>query len=204
MMNKKYSLSFTSGGLFYQESLKIAALYVECQDWAEVREQVFAMNILQTRTLSSLKRIYEEIVARLKTLQPGELDYLLGTNVREQKYMLWMAVCRRYTFIADFALEVLRERYIGLKTDLHYEDFDSFFNRKLDWHPELEALSRATRLKLRQIVFRIMREADLLTDTNIINGIILSPAFRTAISPENRQDILLFPGFESAHGETNR
>ena len=190
-------MSFTTGSLFHRESVKLAALYLELGDWNTVRDKVISNNLLQTRTLNTLKRVCREVISRLKTLSIEELDCLVETNPQEQGYLLWLATCRRYRFIADFAIEVLRERYITLKTDVNHEDFDSFFNRKSEWHAELEVIQPTTRNKLRQVLFRILREADLLASNNIINAAILSPRLLNVIPPNSRRDVLFFPVFES-------
>ena len=190
-------MSFTTGSLFHHESVKLAALYLELGDWNAVRDKVISNNLLQTRTLNTLKRVCREVISRLKTLSIEELDFLVEANPQEQGYLLWLATCRRYRFIADFAIEVLRERYITLKTDVNHEDFDSFFNRKSEWHAELDAIQPTTRNKLRQVLFRILREAGLLASNNIINAAILSPELLNAISHNNRRDVLFLPVFES-------
>ena len=118
MRNDKYCMSFTTGGLFHHESVNLTVLYLDSKDWNAVRAEVIAENLLQTRTLSTLKRVCREVISRLKTLDAGELDLLVASNPREQGYLLWLAVCRRYGFIAEFAVEVMRERYITFKTDL--------------------------------------------------------------------------------------
>lgn len=190
-------MSFTTGGLFHRESVKLAELYLDLGDWNSVRDKVIAENLLQTRTLNTLKRSCREIISRLKTLSSGELEFLLESSHQEQAYLLWLAVCRRYRFIADFAIEVLRERYITLKTDLTHEDFDSFFNRKSEWHVELDGVTPATRSKLRQVLFKILREADLLTANNMINAAMLSPGLLAAIQQGSRRDVSFFPAFDS-------
>jgi hypothetical protein len=197
MKTEKYLLSFTTGGLFLQESLKIAALYLAESDWNKVRGQVIEQNLLQARTVNSSKRVCREVCPRLMGLDNHELTLLVDGADQEQQYILWIAVCRRYKFIADFAVEVLRERYITLKADLTHEDFDSFFNRKSEWHSELEEISRATRSKLRQVLFKILREADLLTANNMINAAMLSPRLLDVIPQGSRRDVLYFPVFES-------
>jgi hypothetical protein len=93
-------------------------------------------------------------ISRLRTLGPDELEFLVAASHQEQAYLLWLATCRQYRFIADFAVEVLRERYITLKNDLTHEDFDSFFNRKSEWHEELDRIAPATGSKLRQVLFK--------------------------------------------------
>ena len=197
-------MSFTTGSLFHRESVKLAALYLDLGDWNSVRDKVIAENLLQTRTLNTLKRVCREVVSRLRALTQGELEFLVEASHQEQAYLLWLAVCRRYRFIADFAVEVLRERYITLKSDLTHEDFDSFFNRKSEWHLELDEITPATRGKLRQVLFKILRETDLLTANNMIHAAMLSPRLLDLIHQGNRRDNLHFPVFESDVKGVNR
>ena len=191
-------MSFTTGGLFHHESVNLAVLYLDIKDWNAVRAEVVAENLLQARTLNTSRRVCREIISRLKTLDAGELELLVATNPREQGYLLWLAVCRRYGFIADFAVEVMRERYITFKTDLTHADFDTFFNGKSEWYAELDQLRSTTRKKLRQVLFKILHEADLLTVNNTIKAAMPSPGLVEVISHANRQDVFFFPAFESA------
>ena len=197
MNSDRYSMSFTTGCLFHRESVELAALYLALGDWNSVRDKVISENLLQMRTLNALKRVCREVISRLKTLSQNEIEFLTECNHQEQAYLLWVAVCRRYRFIADFAVEVLRERYITLKTDLSYEDFDSFFNKKSEWHSELDELSPTTRNKLRQVLFKTLRETALLAGNNMINSAMLSPRLQDLILQGNSRDILYFPVFES-------
>jgi hypothetical protein len=186
-------MSFTTGGLFHRESVNLTKLYFDLRDWNSVRNKVVEENLLQARTLNTLKRVCSEVVSRLKLLGLGELEFFNQGNHQEQAYLLWIAVCRRYRFIADFAVEVLRERFLSLKTDITHEDFDTFFNRKSEWHLELEQIAPATRMKLRQVLFRMLREADLLTAGNIIHAAMLSPGLLELVYQGDRKDVLCFP-----------
>ncbi|GAB6061191.1 DUF1819 family protein [Desulfonatronum parangueonense] len=188
-----YKLSFTAAPLLLQESVKLAELFLEFKEWEVVRDHVLSKNLLQARTQSSLKRICQEIIPRLENLNQEELELLVQGSSQEQAQLLWVAVCRRYRFIAEFAVEVLRERYLTLKGDVQLVDYDSFFNQKSEWHPELENLSASTRNKLRQVLFRIMREADLLTKNNTINAVMLSPRVMDILIQDNPRDLTFFP-----------
>jgi len=68
-------------------------------------------------------------------------------------------MCRTYLFVREFLLEVIQERYLSFRLDLPLETFDSFLDAKAEWDDGLTGLSQTTRMKLRQILFRIMREA---------------------------------------------
>ena len=193
----KYSMSFTTGTLFHQESVNLAKLFLEFQDWNLVRSIVLSKNLLQSRTVNTSKRVCREVCSRLKTLSNAQLDLLVHGSAQDQGYLLWLAVCRRYKFIADFAVEIVREKYISLQFVLSYDDFDFFFNKKSEWYEELDKIKPATRTKSRQILFKMLREADLLTSNNLINPAMLSPQILSAISDEHRPNLLIFPAFES-------
>lgn len=197
MSNCRYSTSFTTGSLFHQESVKLVNLYIALGSWTFVRSKVIEENLLQARTVNTLKRVCREIISRLKTLSWDELELLSQGNLQEQAYLLWLAVCRRYKFIADFAIEVIREHYIMLKTDITYDDFDAFFNRKSEWNLELEKISPLTRSKLRQVLFKMLREVNLLTNDNKINAAMLSSTLLNVINRGRLEDVLYFPIFDS-------
>jgi hypothetical protein len=200
MKTQRYCMSFTTGGLFLHESVKLAELFLELATWPAVRLQVLAANLLQARTQSSAKRVCREIIARLETLAPAEIELLAQGNRQEQLALLWIAVCRRYQFIADFAVEIVRERYLSLKIDLPDEDFQAFFNRKADWHAELEAIRPTTRTKLRQVLFKMLREAEILGANNSIQAAILSPRLLAVMPRRNRGDVVFFPALDADIG----
>ena len=84
MIEQSYNLSFTASSLRKQESLKLATLYLHYGDWDAVRDEVIKNNTLQQRTTSSTKRIYRELVSRLKHLSEEEMRYLVNCpRIRE-------------------------------------------------------------------------------------------------------------------------
>jgi len=198
MKNKRYSMSFTTASLLRTESVTLATVYLDLRDWTLVREKVASENLLQARTLNTSRRFCSEIISRLKTLSDAEIGFLTKGTFSDQGYILWLAICRRYEFIADFAVEVLRERFCSLKTDLHQEDYDAFFNLKSEWHPELDSLSPATRKKLRQVLFKMLRESDFLSKDMTIKAAMLSPEILEVLSLRNHQDTQFFPAFDGA------
>ena len=78
----------------------------------------------------------------MQRLSDEQLELLVEGNPQEQKKLLWLAICKRYAFIREFASEVVREKFLQLDYLLTEFDYDAFFNRKADWHPELDGLRR--------------------------------------------------------------
>jgi len=193
MNEDKYNMSFTAGGLFIRESVEIANLYLISADWKSVKAQAHSNNLIQSRTASSSERICREICFRLEYLCDVELRALTEGSHQEQQQILWVAICRRHRFIHEFAVEVIREKYLRIDIDLHPEDYDAFFNAKAEWHDELENLTESTRNKLRQVVFRMLREADLLTKSHAINSAMLTVQVAQAIASHSPDDLRIFP-----------
>jgi hypothetical protein len=192
-MNIPYSMSFTTGALLFHESLVIAELYEEIGDWTAVRATAVAENRLQMRTSNAAKRICQEVISRLRLLTEAERDILTGGSRQEQGYVLWLAVCKRYRFIYDFAVEVVHEKYLRLDYELTYEEYGRFFHDKGEWRPEVARCSAATQYKQRQIVFKMLREADLLTAANQIVPALLTPALHRAVSQDNPDYLAIYP-----------
>ena len=197
-------MSFTTGALLRSESVNLATWYLEKDDWDEVREEVISRNLLQLRTLNSRKRIFREICSRLKRLNRNELELLVEGDHQEQGYLLWLAICRRYRFLYEFSVEVIRERYLTLKYDLGFEEFDAFFNSKMEWHEEMERITTTTRNKLRQVMFKMLHESGLISPDNSILPALLSSRLINVIRSHSNQDLCVFPILEpTLSGSTN-
>lgn len=195
-LHKEYVMSFTAGALLRRESSRLAELYAHHRDWSVVRQQTLGTNVLQAKTMNSAKRLIREIVGRLETLSEEQLVLLSSGSEEEQRHILWLAICKRYRFIWDFAVEVLRERYLQLGPAITYSDYESFYTAKAAWHPELEALGTPTRKKLRQVLFRMLREAGHFSERGEVIGAFFSPAVVRALIAESADNLAIFPVHE--------
>lgn len=187
---ERYSLSFTVGGLFEREAEVLARVYAEHPDWSTIRRIALDENLLQTRTRSTGVRMVRETLKRLAVLSDDELRALPDLTASERSHVMWAAACRQSAFIGEFAEEVLRERFLMLAGTLGYEDFDAFVRQKALWHEELVELKPRTYVRLRQIVFRMMTDAGLLSKDGLIQTAMLSPRV-AALLPST--DVQFFP-----------
>jgi len=186
----RYSLAFIAASLLLPESIRVAKLYAELQDWSTVRSHVLSQNLLQARRVKTGQRLYQEIASRLKTCSAGELNLLVTGTPGDQQYLLWAAVCRRYALVGDFALEMVAEPFSRFKILLNREDFSIFLNHKTPWHEELATMKPSTEIKVRQVLFKMLREAGLLGEGDRLHAAILSPALLGVLP---REDLRFFP-----------
>lgn len=189
----RYALSFTSGGLLSREAAVLASVYLSERDWVRVRHSSIEQNLLQARTTSSSERVTRETIQRLSVFGDNELHLLMASSHTERSHLMWVAACRRYELIGDFAEEVLRERFLLLTPTLDHEDFDRFITGKSLWHPELDELKTSTRVKLRQTVFRMLHEAGLLSQDGEIIPAVVSERIRDALTAREPSDIRFLP-----------
>lgn len=194
---EKYRLSFTSGALLANESSLALDAYCQTMDWSQARQLILDENRLQTRTIQSSKILLREIIGRLKTLTTSQIDFFKSASIQDQKSLLWFAICKHYKFIADFAIEVVREKYLRLDYILSRENYEKFFNDKAEWHPELEKLTERSKQELRKNLFRIMREAEIIDSNNTILGAILPKEFIDVIKDDPNGTLAVFPVPES-------
>ena len=188
-------MSFSTGGLFHNESLEVARLHIDGEPWEGTILRAMEERTTSLPKSASNRRSLREISNRLLNLTNEERAYLLDEADRsEQQALLWIATCRAYRFIREFAVEVVRERYLSYQLDLPLESFDILFEAKAEWDEGLAGLSRSTRLKLRQIMFRIMREAGIISEDGRIQTAIISTRLRQMIEDYNPSELAIFPG----------
>jgi hypothetical protein len=192
-MTERYKLSFTTGGLFLRESEDAAGRFLQGGTWAQTRAAVRSENVLQVRTATASLRISKEVISRLEMLQRKEVEFLIDCSYSDRACLLWTAVCRRYEFVKEFAQEVLRENYVLMRGQVTLLNFDAFLNSKAMWHDELDQLAKSTQSKLRQNLFRMMREAGFINHHYIILQAMPSPALVQLLAQQGADELTIFP-----------
>jgi hypothetical protein len=189
----RYALSFTTGSLLSVEAALVVPVYMHEHDWTSTRARVKADNLLQSRVASSNTRILRALIPRLQCLTDAELQIVADGTSTERDHLMWVAACRFYSFIGEFAEEVLHERFLTLAGTLTYEEYDSFYRSKGMWHDELGQVTDHSYKKLRQVLFKMMVEAGLLTKQGHIEPVLLSSRVADSLNQRAPSDIRFFP-----------
>mgnify|MGYP001771589366 CR=1 FL=1 len=190
---KKYSMSFTTAGLLRKETIALASLYLDSGDWINIHERVMIDNVLQMKARSSRHRIFSEIKARLECLNNTEKQILCSPSSSDVDVILWLALCRCYPFIGDFAREVLREKFITLQRYIDFSDYALFVERESAFHPEILNLRDSTSRRLRQMLFQFLRGCGMLSRDNMIQPVIFSPVVDSLFCSGDPSEIQYYP-----------
>ena len=189
-----YTMSFTVGGLFLFEGIELARLRVTCASWEEVRQTAPDDVFVAKGGASSVKRIRNEVIGRLATLTPDEITHLASSGMTDARALMWIAACRKYRILAEFAHEVLDERLRTYQPEIRMTDFDALMDAKGMNAVEIARLAPSTRVRLRSGAFRMLREAELLDAESRVRVLQVSETLRNLLGLDNRAGLDLIPG----------
>lgn len=113
---------------------------------------------------STGKRMLSEFKKRISHLTPIQVEVLLNSDLVTQKQLTLVSVCKPYSFIREFILEVVREKVLVYDYQITDGDYISFYRRKFDLHEEMNSLTELTEKKIKQVTFKIMEQAGLIND----------------------------------------
>jgi hypothetical protein len=193
-MTSNYTLSFTVGGLFLYEGVELARLRAIGSTWSEVRKAAPAGVFVARGGASSVKRIRNEVVGRLSHLTETEITHLAEAGMTDARALMWVAACRKYRILAEFAHEVLDERLRTFQPEIRASEFDAFLDAKGVDAEEIAQLSPSTRARLRSGAFRMLREAELIDAENLVCAPRLSGALRDLLASDLGSGLDLIPG----------
>ena len=180
--SSKYILSFTAASLRLNEMVKVAKAAYEggTSELKAVKESGVVFNSVKTRTSD---REFREIKKRLEKLTPEQIHILMHGDLISQKQIAFLAVCKRYTFIRDFVVDVIRDKVLVFDYKINVSDFKSFINGKVQLHPELEEFSDSTLRKAEQVMFHILEQAGFINNAveRIIQPQMLQPEFINSV-----------------------
>lgn len=189
-MKKNYKIGFARPALV-SETVLISQCYRDEKDWDYVKRAVSSENLLQTRTVRSGEIIYSEISKRLSLLNDQQIDLIADDYPPDVRQLVWIMLCKQYHFIGDFTLEVIVQAHLSGRYEISHDDYGYFFNSKAEWHPELERVSDKTRSNARQALFQMLRQCELLSDTNQLIQQMISTAAQNCTS---ETDLAFIPG----------
>lgn len=193
--NERYKMSFATGGLMVNESVEVARLHAPGEAWDDTLGRALAGGVTSLPKVSSRRRTLREIINRLLCLDEEERLFLVGRADRdEQSALLWVASCRAYRFVREYAREVVCERHLSHRLDLPLETFDHLLEAKAEWDAGLAAIAPTTARKLRQILFRMMREAGFIDEDRRIRTANLSGSLHALLLRTAPADLSVFPG----------
>lgn len=162
--NEIYNFSFTGAALKFHDFMRLANYITDYQIDIKNRRPDPGL-IMRRSNARTNQREFQELIKRYLHLTPEQRILIIELDANSQKHLALLGICKTYSFIRDFIVEVVREKFLSLDYQLTDSDYFSFYNRKMDLHPELETFAESTTKKARQVTWRILEEAGLIDNT---------------------------------------
>ena len=185
-----YYLGFTAVSLRPELARIVAEAFVVSGDWDVARASVLAGNALQSKSPASGLRVERELRQRLQTLTPAQLQLLAESSTDDRAAMGWLAMIKFSAFPMEFAADMLRDKLASHDEVLRPSDYENFIEERRAGHPELAGLAESTRIKIRNVLRRMLLEAGLLTEGPLLGQVqrpVLSPNAEQAICADDPQ-----------------
>jgi len=180
LINKtRYTFSFTGASALITETLVIAEEYNSLKDWKAVEKSLVEKNLLNKVKRATFKREFSEIRKRLSLLTNDQLYLMIHGSFDDSKAMILLALVKTYSFLSDFIVEVIRNKYLLFDTVISDIDYIRFVNAKSLSHNELNVITEVTAKKVKQRVFKILEQVGLITQAK--NGNILKPILNSKV-----------------------
>lgn len=202
---RPYNLGLTAAALRPELARILAEQYLETGSWAEAKRRVLLSNALQATSPTGAERLEREFRRRLELLSEPQLILLVKSTSEDSAAMTWLGVVKTYTFAAELAAEVLRQKLDSGDPVLRPSDYETYVEEKAAKHPEIGTLTVSSRDKIRRVLMRMLAEASLIgpesRGTRPIQRPVLSPQATTLIAADDPGWLATFlvPDREIAH-----
>lgn len=176
-----YRFSFVGAHAMISEFTKLGKLV---HDGADVND--LDTTFLGNEKKETYRRKFRELKHRIQQLTSAQLELLASGSYDQQVQMTHLALCKTYQIYREFVSEVLADKvqlYDYTITDLDYNIFIS--QKKVD-HPELDELAHTTQYKVKQVIFRMLKQVELIDSSK--NPTLQIPTLDTKVELVVLQD----------------
>ena len=153
----KYRLSFTGASLMLPEMSALAHALLMQKEQA-----IDKAAIIKGQKARTIDRQFRELRHRVELLTTIQLEILAFGDTASQKQIALLGICKAYSFIREFVVEVLREKAQVFDYQLSEGEYSTFSRRKSADHPELENITENTAKKIKQVTLKILEQTGLI------------------------------------------
>jgi len=177
----KYRLSFTAANAMIPEFIKLGKALYDGVPFDEIDENILGRGKRATNT-----RELRELKIRAKGCTQEQIEILSEGSHDQQVQITHLALCKAYAIYKDFVAEILLEKVQVFDYHVSELDYNSFISRKKVDHPELDAIAESTQKKIRQVIFRMLQQVELID--SIKNPTLQVPALDPKVEQAIVQD----------------
>jgi hypothetical protein len=186
-----YNAEISAGSLLIPESRRLAEVLLSQPSAAAWNEAILRTNILQKKPATA-KRQATLIRKRLETLDQEALKLIAQSDAELCGQLLMAAALRHSQLMADFMRDVYAADLRQLERTLSHRQWESFLTDCAHRDAAVSHWAASTRLKLFQVIVRILVEAKFLDSTKTLQLTppMLHPQLQACLIRLGARDIL--------------
>ncbi len=190
--NSKYVANLTKGSLKVAESRVIAELLLKGMSAAEVQALAIKDNLLQKRSPEATRTLASHLAWRFVGAPECLLTLIVVGSNREATQACLACLVNRSALLAhylkDSVLEVRNQR----RNHLAPADWAKYLEILEDRDSSIRAWTSPVRAKLRQNIWRILAEAEIVDSTKFLRlqNVRLEDSVKNCLSGSSRSSIL--------------
>ena len=192
MKKSKYNGTIIAGSLLLRESQIIARLLLEKVDDQAWYQAIVIENVLQKRSHETAKRQARLIKSRL-VLMKSDFWKLIDKGSSDVVIQALLAASIKHSrLIGDFMDKIIRNNWDIFKKNISTTDWYEYLEMCEQVDPHIQNWKDATRSKLKQVVFRILKEAKYVNNTRSLELLPVSiiPEIKTYLLNNSENYVL--------------
>lgn len=163
--NSRYVANLTKGSLKVAESRVIAGLLLEGLSVSEVKAVAVKGNLLQKRSPEATRTLASHLAWRLASVPSCLLQLVFQGSNREATQACLACLTMRSPLFSDYLKDSVSEVRAQRRSHLAPADWSSYLDVLESRDPSVRAWTSPVRAKLRQNIWRILAEAEIVNST---------------------------------------
>ena len=155
--NKKYDISYRQGALMSDYFDAVMNAITDFDLFVSGDEQLH-YSIIKANSEASQQRYLRELTRRIKQLSGSMFNYYFTADTNNKRVIQFYTICKTYSIISEFMIEVVRNKWLNLNFDLEPYDFKNYLIEKLEQTGVLEQTTETTLYRLGQVFFKMLQE----------------------------------------------
>jgi len=164
----RYSADITAGSLKVTESRIIAELLLNEIDKEGWKNAIEIQNVLQSRNLTTARRLTRLIRARLETMGPELWKLVRDGQGDVASQAVFAAAVKHSRLLGDFLQLVVREQYQLFRKAITNNMWNEYLDGCRERDPDMPLWSELTRNRLRSSVFQMLAQVGYIENTHTL------------------------------------
>lgn len=158
----RYNAEMVAGNLMERESRVVAGLLLEGVEPKELPEHLVRENMLQKRSIRTVKRQTSLILHRLAPIGKDGWKLIVKGSAEVCRQMLLAACIKHNRLFGDFVLKVVHEHIRTFQRNLNRRSWATFLEEASQREEIIDTWSESTKQKLGQVTMRILQQTGII------------------------------------------